>query len=560
MRIPCATMDAGCRNTWPRMPSMRRGRGRVVSRYQIKWIAHGRPSAPRTRIARSMSTFGFRTSHSSTRVLRTLATVVLAAAASLIADAADAAVVISEFVANNSTGLQDEDGALSDWIEIWNSGASPVDLGGWRITDTAANPAKWLFPATVVGAGQYLVIFASSKNRAVSGAELHTNFALSSGGEYLGLSQPNGTIVSEYAPSYPPQIANVSYGLTNDLLSARCFLAPTPGAANAESPSCSLVDPNTGLYITEFMASNSNGLQDQDGAFSDWIEIFNSNGAPVDLGGWYLTDSASTLTNWAFPTTVLAAGARIIVFASNKNRAVSGAQLHTNFALSGGGEYLALVKPNSQVAYEYAPTYPPQTADISWGLSADLSTQRCFVDPTPGTANNESLPCGFVAPLSVVPERGFYNTPVQVTLSTTTSGAQIRYTTDGTEPTATNGTIYTAPIAVSTTSVIRAAAFHTGLQPTPSVTHTYLYLDDVLGQPAVIPGYPNGTYDLGGGAIAIHDNEMDPNVVDDPAYSSMMIDALTGIPTMSIATSVATMFGGGGFYDGGAEAPASVEI
>jgi hypothetical protein len=150
----------------------------------------------------------------------------LAVAVSLFPGVADAQVVISEFVASNSTGLLDEDLSASDWFEIYNSGASAVDLDGWRVTDSAPTPDKWVFPATVVAAGDYLVVFASSKDRAVSGNELHTNFKLSSGGEYLGLSQPDGTIVSEYAPTYPPQRTDVSYGLTNDLLSERCFFSP----------------------------------------------------------------------------------------------------------------------------------------------------------------------------------------------------------------------------------------------------------------------------------------------------------------------------------------------
>lgn len=123
-----------------------------------------------------------------------------------------ASVVISEFLASNSGGLRDQDGASSDWIELYNPGDQPVDLGGWYLTDDADEPDKWRFPSTVIGAGSYLVVFASNKNRATSGSELHTNFALSANGEYLGLVRPDLTVADAFDPEFPAQRGNVSYG------------------------------------------------------------------------------------------------------------------------------------------------------------------------------------------------------------------------------------------------------------------------------------------------------------------------------------------------------------
>jgi Lamin Tail Domain len=77
-----------------------------------------------------------------------------------------AQLMISEFLAVNNGGLQDEDNESSDWIEIYNYGSQPVDLGGWRLTDEAVNLAKWTFPSNLwINSGQYLVVFASDKNR-----------------------------------------------------------------------------------------------------------------------------------------------------------------------------------------------------------------------------------------------------------------------------------------------------------------------------------------------------------------------------------------------------------
>ena len=107
-----------------------------------------------------------------------------------------AGVVIHEFVADNASGLLDQDGDRSDWIELKKHDAVPVDISGWYLTDDAANLTKWQLPATVLNPGGYLTIFASDKNRAVAGQELHTNFQLSDSGEYLGLVMADGTTVA----------------------------------------------------------------------------------------------------------------------------------------------------------------------------------------------------------------------------------------------------------------------------------------------------------------------------------------------------------------------------
>ena len=118
------------------------------------------------------------------------------------------------------------------------------------------------------------------------------------------------------------------------------------------------VAATTNVTITEFLADNSSGLQDEDGAFSDWIEIFNGGTDTVNLDGWFLTDSAASLANWRFPATNLAPNSFLVVFASGKNRAVAGAPLHTSFSLSAAGEYLALVQPDGlTVASEFAPSF-----------------------------------------------------------------------------------------------------------------------------------------------------------------------------------------------------------
>lgn len=120
------------------------------------------------------------------------------------------------------------------------------------------------------------------------------------------------------------------------------------------------------FLITEFMASNVTGLRDEDGARSDWIELHNQSPDVADLGGWFLTDARTALTRWRFPATNIAANARLVVFASGKDRAFPGAPLHANFRLEAGGGFLALVKPDGQtIASSFL--YPAQFPDTSYG-------------------------------------------------------------------------------------------------------------------------------------------------------------------------------------------------
>jgi len=139
------------------------------------------------------------------------------------------------------------------------------------------------------------------------------------------------------------------------------------------------------LLMTEFMADNNSTLPDGDGNFSDWIEIYNPTDATVDLDGWYLTDNASNLTQWPFPSRSIGAGQYMVVFASNGREDVTNpvnpyrdarGNLHTSFALSSSGEYLALVHadPVPTVVHSYDPEFPAQFDNVSYGLVQDVST------------------------------------------------------------------------------------------------------------------------------------------------------------------------------------------
>lgn len=119
----------------------------------------------------------------------------------------------------------------SDWIELHNNNGEALDLEGWSLSDDSMEPLKWSFPAgTTIAAGGYLVVLADDT---ITGANfLHTNFKLSSGGEYLGLYDKAGNPASVISAKYPRQFPNFSYGLTEDG-EWRYFQTPSPGQSNA---------------------------------------------------------------------------------------------------------------------------------------------------------------------------------------------------------------------------------------------------------------------------------------------------------------------------------------
>lgn len=265
--------------------------------------------------------------------------------------------------------------------------------------------------------------------------------------------------------------------------------------------------------ISEFGASNSDVLDDEDGDSSDWIEIYNPSDSLLNLGGYFLTDNALELNRWAFPPTTLAAGGRLIVFASGKDRTVSGAELHTNFSLSSNGEYLALVRPDgSSIATEFSPEYPNQRTDVSYGFDSSVPRYGFFEDPTPNQENGDSAQ-GLVRDTSFSIDRGFYESPIAVEITTLTSDAVIRYTLDGTVPTANTGFLYEgAPLSIAETTVLRAAAFKEGFLPTDVDTQSYLFLGDVVTQPT-----------------------MRTEVTQDPILGPQLTDSLSSIPTISLS-------------------------
>lgn len=224
--------------------------------------------------------------------------------------------------------------------------------------------------------------------------------------------------------------------------------------------------------ITEFAASNKSILPDEDGDFSDWIEVYNPDTVAVNLDGWYLTDDAGKKTKWQFPAVTLPAGGYLVVFASSKDRKDPTQPLHTNFSLGADGEYLGLIKPDGVTATtEFAPEYPPQSNDLSYGVTQpeDLSEAPqfgYFATPTPGARNGDARSLALLETVAFSQPPGLFRDTLALELSGSATGQHIRYViappsaggADVPEPTA-DSPQYTGPIALTSSVIVRAAVF-----------------------------------------------------------------------------------------------------
>ena len=303
-----------------------------------------------------------------------------------------------------------------------------------------------------------------------------------------------------------------------------------------------LPDVVTNVAINEFMALNDSTRKNSLGKNADWIELYNPFPTNVSLSGWYLTDEASAPTKWRFPdgsASVIAGKGYLLVWADEKAFSVTNGELHANFKLSGDGEYLGLIQPDGvSVAYAYAPAFPAQYDDISYGIGRS-GENRYFVVPTPGAGNAFSGASNEVSGVKFSPKRGVYtNAMPQVAVSASMAGAEIRYTTDAEPPTASSA-LYSAPLDLSHTAVIRAAGFKSGFAPSAVDTHSYIAAGDVLRQSAAQAGYPTNCW-ISGGSTNLPDFGMNQTVV--AAYGEALTNALKALPSLSLVTSVSNLF------------------
>jgi hypothetical protein len=173
--------------------------------------------------------------------------------------AAEPTVCINEVCSQNKTCLADSYGKYSDWIELYNSGSSSVDISGYGLSDSTEDTKHFTFPeGTQLKAGEHMVVFASKQES--TAAELHTGFAISKNGDTIVLSSPDGKVLQQV--ELPTLGTDVSYGRTPDGSDTFEIMSPTPAKANAVAVSAPTFSAPSGFYGTDFSLTLSSGKND----------------------------------------------------------------------------------------------------------------------------------------------------------------------------------------------------------------------------------------------------------------------------------------------------------
>lgn len=378
-------------------------------------------------------------------------------------------VEITEVMAKN-VSYAAPDGMPYDYIELHNTSDAAVDLSGYHLSDAKTDVMKWTFPAgATISANGYLVVWCSGLDKDEDGV-YHASFKLSSEGESAVLSNEKGQLLDSV--DYPLLKADEAYSKQTDG-SFTISIAPTPGMANTQESAALISDRfaalnSIGVYISEIAASTTQQKY-------DWVELYNATGSAVDLSGCGLSDDAGKPRKWQFPAgTVIEAGGYLGVYCSGLTDAAS-STLNASFRLSAAGGYnICLSMPDGAIFDRVF--VPQQFANISYGrLPGAYGSLYYFTSMTPLQQNSGDHYAKKALTPTYSVRGGLFGVGETISVSLTAGeGDRIYYTTDCTDPTE-SATLYTGPIAISSTTVLRTCVFADDALSSYMDTQTYFF-------------------------------------------------------------------------------------
>lgn len=380
-------------------------------------------------------------------------------------------VYLNEFMASNASTLLGPDGTYCDWIELYNTTGNEINLSGYGISDNPAQPLKYTLPeGTSIEAYGTLLIYCNGRT-GTAVDPIEAPFGLAAYKEAVVFSTPAGRILDSY--EYSRQETDQSMARVPDGTGEWQQTAqPSPGynntSAGAAAYQAALPYGTGELMISEVINANKSYLLQPDGGYYDWIELYNRSGAPINLSGYALSNNAKNPAKWVFPDVTIGAGQYLVVLASGKNVTDPSKTLETNFGISGDGDTVFLFTPEAVILDKLQ--IGEGHADVSYGRGMDGKTMY-YKTPTPGTANGEGMSAYAEKPAFSVPS-GVYTSGQTVEIGIP-AGATVRYTTDGSIPTAASNA-YTAPLTLgSGVTVLRARAFQGGRFDSDVATASY---------------------------------------------------------------------------------------
>ncbi len=356
---------------------------------------------------------------------------------------------ISELMASNKAALCDGSGGFPDWLELYNPGDEELDLAGWSLSDGSHS---WVFPERTLDSGAYALIFCGGAD-----AEDTVSFSLSSDGETVVLKTPAG----EVADSFSYSSAQTDESLVRDGEGAVVSCAfPTPGFENNDAGYAAFQAslPTPDLSINEVLVFNRRYISG-DGEYYDAVELRNNSDSPVELGDWYLSDKGGERELYRLPERRLEPGAVYVLTLDDS----------APFSLSSTREQLFLTAPDGSLA-DYAALH-----DIPCGGAMGRMPGRSgwfyFPSASLGAENSGGARLISEAPAAAEPD-GVFDGARSVTVALSGRGA-IYYTLDGSSPT-TESALYSAPLRLKASCVVRAVCVERGKLPSSCLDLSYI--------------------------------------------------------------------------------------
>lgn len=425
-----------------------------------------------------------------------------------------AQVVINEASNRNFNQVYDEDDERNDWIELYNTSNTPVNLRGWALSDKTQNPALWEFDDSEIAAKGFLLIQASGKNRKSIGISNHWESAISPTDTFKYIV-PTASTPAEWHQTrfddsgWETGQAGFGYDDNDDrtvvptgsiaVFIRRAFILPDTSAItgaifhvdyddgfiaylNGIVIARANVNENAGWNTTA--NGNREALMYSGGAADEYkidpvllksVLVEGENVFAVQVHN--VSNTSSDMSLIPFLSFSMKEGYTFFNPTPDWFRGNAPEQLHTNFKISGEGEMIFLSFGGEKTDSLFVPRL---MTNHSIGRNKDGATQNAiFIKATPGASNNLQIANteGYTNRPSISPQAGFYNSSVDVTINTEDDNATIRYTLDGSEPT-TNSTRYTSPFRITSTKSLKARSFVPGKIPGESSTSTYLINED----------------------------------------------------------------------------------
>lgn len=252
------------------------------------------------------------------------------------------------------------------------------------------------------------------------------------------------------------------------------------------------------VVINEYSASNLTSFTDNFGNTEDFIELYNTSATPVNLTGYKLSDKISNLGKWTFGNVNINGNSFLRIWASGRN-ITTGPNLHTSFNLKQCNNDRIIFSSPALTIIDSTTMFRTQLGHSRGRTTNGASTWSLFIAPTPNASNNTATPyLGYAPTPTLSVPAGFYTSAQNIAMSTTGAGVTVRYTVNGSEPTIASA-LYAAPLAIPTTSVVRARAFSSNPSVFPSFIESNTYFINSPHTVNVISIFADNIQNLMGG-------------------------------------------------------------